>query len=84
MIHPGYKNIVDGKMMKVNFDQNGPASQAAVGQYHLSASPLLLGEPKKSNLVGPNSINQLGGAGGKIKDSGLNTNILSNIDTDYL
>lgn len=28
----GYKkNVVDGKMMKVNFDQNGPASQAAVG-----------------------------------------------------
>ena len=76
------KNVIDGKTMKVNFEQNGP--QAALAQYHLSASPLLLGEPKKSSLVGPNSFNHLGGAGGKIKDSGNNTHILSNIDTDYL
>jgi hypothetical protein len=75
-------NVIDAKTMRVNFEQNGP--KAALAQYHLSAAPLLLGEPKKSNLVRPNSFNHLGGAGGKIKDSGNYTHILSNFNTNYL
>jgi hypothetical protein len=48
------------------------------GGYYLSASPLLLGEPKKS------SLNQSNVLLARIKESNFNSNILSKIDTDYL
>lgn len=48
------------------------------GGYYLSASPLLLAEPKKS------SLNQSNILLARIKESNFNSNILSNIDTDYL
>ncbi|TNV74000.1 hypothetical protein FGO68_gene15745 [Halteria grandinella] len=48
------------------------------GGYYLSASPLLLGEPKKSSLNQSNILLS------RIKESNFNSNILSNIDTDYL
>lgn len=45
----------------------------------MSASPLLLGEPKKSSLNNQSNILLT-----KIKESNFNSNILSQIDTDYL
>jgi len=45
---------------------------------HFSASPLLLGEPKKSSLQG-RLVNPIGGE----KPSGA-AGFLSNVDTDYL
>jgi len=72
------KNTTDGRM---NLNDLPPVyTTGAHGAYNMSASPLLLGEPKKSNLVAPYSNHQLA----KIKETSFNSNILSNIDTDYL
>ena len=46
------KNTTDGRMNVTDL-----SAVATHGAYHLSASPLLLGEPKKSNLVAPYSNN---------------------------
>lgn len=60
-----------------------PASKGPmqdVGAYYLSASPLLLGEPNKRSTLGQSNPILLA----RIKESNFNSNILSQVDTDYL